>query len=159
MIVRNASPQDLPHIVELETAPENRSFVGSWPIDVHAHTLSSPDACYLVAEGPASQVLGFAILRGLQSEHKSLELKRIVVAQPNQGIGKMILEAVANKAFNDFGAHRLFLDVFTTNPRAQHVYRSFGFREDGVLREAIFRDGGYHSLLLMSLLDHEYQSR
>jgi RimJ/RimL family protein N-acetyltransferase len=45
------------------------------------------------------------------------------------------------------------------NDRARHVYESFGFREEGIMRDAIYRDGTYHSLVLMSLLDGEYQSR
>jgi RimJ/RimL family protein N-acetyltransferase len=48
------------------------------------------------------------------------------------------------------------LDVFERNDRARHVYRSVGFREDGLLREAIYRDDAYHSLVLMSVLDREF---
>ncbi len=65
---------------------------------------------------------------------------------------------VADRAFGKHRAHRLFLDVFVTNDRARHVYETFGFRKEGIMRDAIYRDGGYHSLVLMSLLESEYRS-
>jgi len=81
-----------------------------------------------------------------------------VVRTPNQGVGKQLLTEVADQAFGKHSAHRLFLDVFVTNDRARHVYENFGFRKEGIMREVIYRDGAYHSLVLMSLLETEYRS-
>jgi diamine N-acetyltransferase len=159
MILRSASANDVPFIASIERLPEFRTLVGSWPEDQHRKTLADPDACYVVAEDLAGQVAGFAILRGLQSEHKSLELKRIATAKPNQGVGKKLLETVLRKAFDENRAHRLWLDVFETNARARHVYETFGFRVEGTLREVVLRGGNYHSLVLMSMLDREYRMR
>jgi diamine N-acetyltransferase len=63
------------------------------------------------------------------------------------------------RAFVHHRAHRLWLDVFDTNARARRVYEAYGFREEGAMREAILRDGEYHTLVLMSLLDREYTAR
>jgi RimJ/RimL family protein N-acetyltransferase len=67
------------------------------------------------------------------------------------------LTEVVGRAFDEYSAHRLFLDVFVTNDRACHVYENFGFRKEGIMRDAIYRDGAYHSLVLMSLLETEYR--
>ena len=158
MIVRTATSTDIPEIVAIETLPEFRSFIGSWPEEQHRKTISDPDAQYLVATGEEGQLNGFAILRGLRSEHHSIELVRIAVKTPDNGLGRKILSAVAAKAFNEHQAHKLWLDVFETNQRARHIYKTFGFKKDGILREAVLRDGQYHSLVLMSLLESEYRS-
>jgi RimJ/RimL family protein N-acetyltransferase len=71
----------------------------------------------------------------------------------------MLLEHVMSRAFVHHRAHRLWLDVFDTNTRARRVYEAYGFREEGVMREAVLRDGEYHTLVLMSLLDREYTAR
>jgi diamine N-acetyltransferase len=110
-----------------------------------------------MAEDHPGQISAFAILQGLGSEHRSVELKRLVVGVSNQGTGRKLLIEVANRAFGEHRAHRLFLDVFVTNDRARHVYETFGFQKEGVMRDAIYRDGAYHSLVLMSLLESEYQ--
>jgi diamine N-acetyltransferase len=157
MRFRSATLADIPEICALERLPEFRTFVGSWPEDQHVQMLADPGTEYIVAEDQQGQIAAFAILQGLRSEHKSMELKRLVVGLPNHGTGRKLLTEVAEQAFRRFGAHRLFLDVFVTNERARHVYESFGFRKEGIMRDAIVRDGGSNSLVLMSLLENEYR--
>lgn len=157
MRFRNGIPEDVPRLCALERTPEFSDFIGSWSEAQHLRTLADPDSHYAIAEDEQKEIVGFAILLGFQSEHKSIELKRIVVSVPNAGIGRKLLEVVAHKVFAEHCAHRLWLDVFLTNSRARHVYKSFGFREDGVLREAVLASGTYHSLSLMSMLEDEYQ--
>jgi diamine N-acetyltransferase len=82
-----------------------------------------------------------------------------VMRAPGRGHGRQVLRLLLKKVFRDFAAHRLWLDVFETNHRAQHLYRSLGFQQDGIFREVVYRDGQYHSLLLMSLLDREYDEK
>jgi len=93
--------------------------------------LGDPGAVYIVAEDQQGQIAAFAILQGLGSEHRSVELKRLVVGVPNKGTGGKLLTEVADRAFGKHRAHRLFLDVFVTNDRARHVYETFGFPERG----------------------------
>jgi diamine N-acetyltransferase len=159
MKFRSAIAADIAQICRLETLPQFRTFVGSWPPDEHLKNLTDPDASYLVAEDEQGNIAAFAILRGLLSEHRAVELKRIVVGSPNQGTGNRFLAEIADRACGDYGAHRLYLDVFVNNDRALHVYEAFGFRKEGIMRDAIYRDGTYHSLVLMSLLDGEYRSQ
>ena len=159
MRLRSATQADIAQVCELERLPEFRTLVGSWPEDQHVRMLAEPGAAYIVVEEQPGRIAGFAILQGLQSEHRQVELKRLVVRTPNQGIGKKLLTEVADRAFGEHAAHRLFLDVFVTNDRARHVYENFGFRKEGIMRDAIYRDGTYHSLLLISLLEDEYRSK
>ena len=157
MRFRDATATDIPQICALERLPEF-TMVGSWPAERHVSMLGDPSVVYIVAEDQQGQIAAFAILRGLGSEHRSVELKRLVVGVPNQGTGRKLLTVVADRAFGELRAHRLFLDVFVTNDRARHVYEMFGFRKEGVMRDAFYRDGAYHSLVLMSLLESEYRS-
>jgi diamine N-acetyltransferase len=159
MKFRSATTADIAQICRLETLPQFRTFVGSWPPDEHLKNLADPDARYIVAENEQGNIAAFAILRGLLSEHRGVELKRFVVGIPNQGRGKRFLTEIADRAFGEYGAHRLFLDVFVNNDRALHVYETFGFQKEGIMRDAIYRDETYHSLFLMSLLEGEYRSQ
>jgi RimJ/RimL family protein N-acetyltransferase len=167
MLLRLAIPADIPAILALERLPESAQFVGQWSEERHRTTLASPDARYFVSEAEsgetspsdATQLRAFAILRGLKETSGSIELKRLVVHPPGQGLGRQILAELIRIAFEPFHAHRLFLDVFDDNLRARHLYQSLGFVEEGVLREAALRNGQYCSLRLMSLLDREYAAR
>jgi RimJ/RimL family protein N-acetyltransferase len=156
MIIRAALPEDIPVIIGIEQIPEYRVCIGTWPAEQHLRAMADPDNEYFVASNEGGSIEGFAILQGIESEHRSLHLKRIAVRTPNRGCGRLLLEYAMSRAFLHHHAHRFWLDVFETNQRARSIYESYGFRYDGALREAILRDGEYHTLALMSLLDREY---
>ena len=146
---------DIPGIMAIEQIPEYRPYIGSWTSEEHRSAIESADAEYLVA-AQEDVVAGFAILQGIRSEHRSILLKRIAGSAPNRGLGRELLLSVLDRVFQQHGAHRLWLDVFVTNARARRLYASLGFREEGLLRDSILRDGRYQSQVLMSLLEHEY---
>jgi diamine N-acetyltransferase len=163
MMIRPALPADVPKIVAIEQIPEYRNYIGAWSAEEHLRAMANADNEYFVAHGDEAgdeaTVEGFAILQGIHSEHHSVHLKRIAVRTPKRGFGKALLEYATDRAFLHHRAHRFWLDVFETNARARRVYEAYGFRYDGVMREAILLDGEYHTLALMSLLDREYTAR
>jgi diamine N-acetyltransferase len=159
MLLRPAEPADIPRIVALERTPAALNFVGQWSEDRHRATLSSDDARYFVSKTAKGDLEAYVILRGLAEENRSIELKRVVVAVPERGVGRKILEEVIRMAFKEFHAHRLFLDVYEDNARARHLYESLGFVYEGVMRDAAKRDGAYCDLRIMSMLEREYALR
>ncbi len=159
MLLRPASPADLPQIAALERLPEARRYVGQWSDEHHARALSSPDARYYVHEDSHAFLQAYIILLGFEQDPRSIEFKRFVVAPPGRGRGRRLLSELLHIVFDDIGAHRFFLDVVEDNHRARHLYTSFGFSEEGLMREATQRDGAWLSLVLMSILDREYRDR
>ena len=53
--------------------------------------------------------------------------------------------------------HRVWLAVLSTNKIAYNMYQKHGFKEEGVYREAVFRDGKYHDYIIMSVLEEEFR--
>jgi RimJ/RimL family protein N-acetyltransferase len=159
MFLRPAVPADLPQIVALERLPESRRYVGQWNEDHHARALAGRDARYYVHEDEHGQIQAYIILVGFEEGPQSIEFKRFVVAQTGRGLGRRLLAEILRLVFDDIGAHRFYLDVVEDNARARHLYKSFGFTEEGILRDATQRDGEWLSLVLMSLLEHEYRDR
>jgi RimJ/RimL family protein N-acetyltransferase len=157
ILLRPAAVADVPQIAAMERRAEMRDFVGQWSEERHLQTLSNSDARYFVSESAPGELQAYAILRGIGEASRSIELKRVVVASPGRGLGRRILHELMRIAFEDFSAHRLFLDVFEDNARARHVYESLGFVYEGVMREAGERGEQFISLHLMSILDREYR--
>lgn len=158
MLLRFANTSDLPEIAALERLPESHLYVGQWTDAQHARAMSGLDARYLVYD-EGGHIQAYLILRGFEYGGASIELKRLVVGEPGRGVGRQILSEVLRLVFEEFKAHRLFLDVFEDNARALHLYRSLGFVEEGVMREATERDGKWMNLVLMSLLNREYSAK
>lgn len=157
MTLRPASTEDLLYILALEQKFREMRLLGGNDPAVHQRQLANPDCLYWIVEtesGPA----GFVILRDIHSKDRNVELQRIAVAEPGRGLGSEVLRAVMDKVFREFGAHRLWLDTYSDNTRAQHVYRSAGFSEEGVMRECKKWGDEYRSLVLMSILESEYRA-
>lgn len=157
--LRRAEETDLDWLMAQERRPDHAVFIGHWPRDRHLRNLGDPDMYYTVAEddGGHGGLMAFAILAGLTGPARSIELLRLAVAEADRGLGKPLLRRLMALAFTELGANRFWLDVFDDNARARHVYRTVGFREEGLLREATVRaDGTPGSLVVMSILAREY---
>jgi diamine N-acetyltransferase len=157
MFLRLATLDDIPAILALERTPMAREFVGQWTEDRHRATLAGGDARYFVSETEWSEVQAYAILRGINENSGAIELKRIVVAVPERGLGRRMLKELMRIAFSELGAHRLFLDVYEDNARARHLYESLGFQYEGLMRDAARREDSWCNLCLMSILESEYR--
>jgi|SRR5579872_1329562 len=157
MLLRSAVTDDIPALVALEQRPFAREFVGQWSAERHRATLCGSDARYFVSETAAGQLNAYVILRGLSEDSGSVELKRIVVAEPGQGLGRILLTETLRLAFDELSAHRVFLDVFEDNARARHLYESLGFVYEGTMRDAARRNENWCNLCMMSMLEGEYR--
>ncbi len=158
MRLRQAIEADIAWIMALERRPENSAYV--WVNDVAGHMefITARDSAMLIL-ADNDRPLGFAILRGLTSDARSLELMRIVVAEPGRGIGGHFLRALIDHVFRELGAKRLWLDVFDDNARGRAAYLREGFVEEGVLREcALKTNGEVGSLVVMSILRREWRA-
>ena len=151
---------DLDFVISVEQDPSNLPFITPWDRTQHEGAIRFPDFRHFIIEGgPALESAGFLILIGCRSRHQSLELKRMVVQHKGQGLGRAALRMAKKVAFDDLGAHRLWLDVKTHNLQARALYDSEGFIVEGLLRESVRVEGGFESLVVMSMLQHEFASR
>jgi diamine N-acetyltransferase len=155
-----AGEEDLAFIAAAELAEENAPYVTAWPESRHREALGEAGTIYFVLRSPPdARRVGFAILRGADSPHRSIELLRLVVTEKGRGHGRTALRLIKRFVFGQLGAHRLWLDVLDNNERAQTLYRSEGFVLEGRLRECQWKDGRFETLLLMSILEHEPGAR
>ena len=158
LMLQRTLPQNLKYVINSEQDPENRPFVGQWTMEDHKVALGNPDTLHLlVLDKRDNRQIGFAILAGLKNPNHRIELKRLVITDKRKGYGKETLRLIKSIAFRQLGAHRLWLDVRSNNPRASHVYESEGFIVEGILRESVYLEGQYLSLTVMSVLEDEFK--
>lgn len=75
----------------------------------------------------------------------------------DQGYDSEAVRRMVMHGFNDLNLHRIYLNVFETNPRAVRAYERVGFQHEGRLREAHYLKGRYIDVLLMSILKNEWK--
>lgn len=155
---------DLDFVTSVERDGRNLPFITPWERTQHEGAVRFPDFRHFIVEGGDDDAaVGFVILQGCRNPHRSVELKRLVLQTKGQGLGRACVRLLKQMAFRDLRAHRFWLDVKQLNTRALALYASEGFVEEGRLRESVrvSSDGadGYDSLVVMSMLDREYQAR
>lgn len=159
LTLRAAAAGDLDAVMAIERSPGFERWVGRSSADEHRAMMADRNCAYLVGESGA-EIVAFAILRDLFDPHGNRYLKRVAVARPDEGTGTAFLAQVAGWAFERAGAHRLWLDCFSYNARAQRVYEKLGFSRDGVLREAyLAADGSRRDLTMMALTRPQWAER
>jgi RimJ/RimL family protein N-acetyltransferase len=149
--LRDTVAADVDFVVGLEADPEAALFIEAWPAERHLAALRDPDVAHLVVVEDGEPV-GFVILGGLLDPNGCIEIGRVVIGTPGRGLGRRAFELVLGRAFDDHGAHRVWLDVKADNARARHLYATLGFEEEGTMRDALRTADGYEALVLMAKL-------
>ncbi|CAD5374588.1 Spermidine acetyltransferase [Rubrivivax sp. A210] len=155
---------DLDFVISVENDQRNLPFITPWDRTQHEGAVRIPDFRHFIVEaGVDGSRDGFVILQGCRNPHRSVELKRVVLQSKGRGLGRQCVRMLKRMAFRDLRAHRFWLDVKSLNTRALALYASEGFVEEGRLRESVRISTdlaeGYDSLVVMSLLDREFQAR
>ena len=157
ILLRPTQLTELPFILTVERHPENSLYIGQWSQPQHQTALSDADAAHLLAICH-DQPVGYVILTGLQSPHRAINLRRIVVTEKGQGYGRQMLRSVKAITFNQLDCHCLWLDVIASNQRAKSLYESEGFVTEGILRDRWKTTKSYEPMLMMSLLETEFRA-
>lgn len=76
-----------------------------------------------------------------------------------KGYGTESMNLILSFAFQNLNLHRVELDTFDFNKRAQKCYLKVGFKEIGRRREAKYIDGEYHDDILMDILKDEWLAK
>lgn len=110
---------------------------------------------------PDGRIAGESVINEIDRDAGSANF-RIGIFKPGErgkGIGSWMVEVTRDFAFEKLKLHRLSLDVFSFNTRAEKVYLAAGFKREGVLRDAI-RDGEkFADDILMSILEEEWREQ
>jgi RimJ/RimL family protein N-acetyltransferase len=74
----------------------------------------------------------------------------------DQGYGTETVQLLLKHGFETLNLNRVFLRVFDDNRRAIRAYQKAGFKQEGTLRQAVYKNGCYHDLHVMSVLRGEW---
>lgn len=147
---------DLDVILKMETSSENAPYIGQWELNQHVKAIIDPNIAHLKIV-LNNEILGYIILIGLNDPNHSINFRRIVVEKKGCGFGREAIRLVKDMVFNQFQAHRLWLDVMVHNERAYALYSSEGFIDEGICRGCLKQEDRFIDLRIMSLLEQEYK--
>jgi len=75
----------------------------------------------------------------------------------SKGYGTEAARLVVNYGFEQLNLHRITSGAISFNERSLRMHRRIGFREEGRQREALFRNGRFHDLVMFGILRDEWK--
>ncbi|KAI0430309.1 acyl-CoA N-acyltransferase [Xylaria sp. FL1042] len=83
---------------------------------------------------------------------------QIASAYQNKGYGSEVINWAMDWSFKWGGLHSLTLGASLYNERAVAVYKKAGFRQEGVSKEAVYRNRKWWDTVQMAILEHEWEA-
>jgi RimJ/RimL family protein N-acetyltransferase len=107
------------------------------------------------------ELIGNCSLFDVNHKNRRAELG-IVIGEKEywgRGYGTDAMSVLLRFGFDELNLHRVELQVYDFNPRGIRAYEKLGFVHEGRRREVVWREGAYHDMLLMSILEDEWRKR
>lgn len=117
-----------------------------------------PHAVNFAVETSDAEYLGGVGLMHIDHRNRSAELG-IMIGRPEEwgkGLGTEAAVLMLRYGFEELNLHRIHLRVYDYNARAIRSYVKVGFVDEGRLRDAHFRHGAWHAVVLMGILADEF---
>ncbi|KIG19360.1 Spermidine N1-acetyltransferase [Enhygromyxa salina] len=165
--MRRPEPRDIPAILRFKNDPEVAAALGGFSTgysqadgeDWLARRQSrSDELVHAIATIQDDTCLGHVGLYQIDHRIRSAEFA-IMLGEKSawgKGIGGAVTRWMVDFGFAQLNLNRVFLSVLASNQRAHRLYTRIGFVQEGVLREAQFKNGQYHDVVCMSVLRKEW---
>lgn len=76
-----------------------------------------------------------------------------------KGYGTDALNILIKFIFEELNMEKVKLSVFGFNERAKACYKKVGFKEEGILKKEIFRNGKYHDEIVMAMFKEDFEKK
>jgi RimJ/RimL family protein N-acetyltransferase len=123
-----------------------------------AATTDGEDRKYAIEVEGHEEPVGFTALYGLFCQ-TAPELGALIGDDVRgKGVGRRAEALTIAKAFDEFGAHRVYGRIPAYNEAAKRVVTSLGWRHEGTMRGHLRRDGGLADCEVWGVLPEEFRS-
>jgi RimJ/RimL family protein N-acetyltransferase len=171
IVLREYVMEDLPYMREWVNDPEITHYLAdsfTFPHSVYETENflrmmvegRSENKGFVIADKQSYAYLGQIDLHQVDYKNRCASMGIVIGRKEhlNQGYGKEAVALLMQFAFQSLNMNRLELDVYDFNERAYRCYVRCGFREEGRLRQKIYRDGQFRDVIKMAILKEEYEA-
>ena len=75
-----------------------------------------------------------------------------------RGLGQDALRTLCAFIFDEMNIRKIKLTYFAFNEKGKNCYTKLGFKEEGILREELFRAGKFHDIHIMGMFRDEFKN-
>lgn len=146
-VMRTTNPS-----MDVYTWEDTNGFVNQ--IILHASSSKS----YMIVDSQTNRPIGITSLIQIDLKNRNAECIIDIGEKEywGKGYGREALKLLLDYAFLEMNLHRVSLRVFSFNEKAIKLYEKLGFKQEGISRQFLFREGQWHDLVHMGILQQEY---
>ncbi|MGN1450615.1 MAG: GNAT family N-acetyltransferase [Eubacteriales bacterium] len=128
-------------------------------ISFFLRSVDEDDRYLFLIVSPEGRIIGESVINEIDWSLRCANFRICIFrsSERGKGIGTWAAEAARDFAFEILKLHRLELDVYSFNPRAEKAYLKAGFKKEGVRRDAVSDGDGYADDILMAILEDEWR--
>ena len=132
--------------------------VKAWYTSLLANSKDYTRGIFLTSDG---SLVGYAGICNISDFNKSGEYFILIGNKElwGKGIGTSVSQQIIDYGFEKLNLNRIFLTVSEPNIGGILAYKKAGFKIEGRLRDACFRDGNFHDKIVMSILKSEFNDK
>lgn len=167
VILRPVEERDLLLLARWRNDPENRRFFFS-PFLInpggqkkwYEELLADRNRLILMIDMVEGKTVGMIGLDKIDWRNQEAESGIFLLdpAERGQGYAEEAGMLMIEYAFNELNLHRLYAVIYDFNRGVIEMAKLFGFKQEGVLRQAAFTGGRFHDKVILGLLREEWQS-
>jgi RimJ/RimL family protein N-acetyltransferase len=124
-------------------------------------TRASSDALFVIEaiEGDQAKPIGNCGLHLIKSKDRNAVFGIIIGEKDywSKGYGTEAARLLINYGFQQLNLHRISSAAIAYNERSIKLHKNVGFREEGRLRQDMFKNGRYHDRLEFGILSEEWK--
>lgn len=169
IMLREYRKEDLPWIRQWVNNPEIVQYLSD--IFLYPHSMESTEAYlesmlegssdsrgFIIADLKGEAYIGQLNLDAIDWKNRVGRIGIVIgsVDHMGYGYGTEAMKLLLHFAFTEMNLNRLELEVYDFNERAHRCYLSCGFKEEGRLRERIYKNGRYLDVIQMGILRSEW---
>jgi RimJ/RimL family protein N-acetyltransferase len=126
--------------------------------EIYMQNRSTNIRCAIVEVGNEDDILGMASLINLNYINQSADFHIMIGEHENRGkgMGFFSTKEMLNHAFYDLNLNRIELGVLQDNYPALNLYEKVGFKQEGIKRKSIYKNGKFIDMIIMSILKEDY---
>lgn len=166
VVLRFIEPSDLEEIRNMTNDAEQEYMIGGWSLpaakkhqeDWYQRILSDKNNIRFAIEFEDSFV-GLVTLTDIDWKNRRAKSGiRLTFSSPKkQGIATDALMAMLGYAFEELNIHRVYATIIEHNVISRKLHAKCGYKEEGLLRQSVYKRGVYHNELQLSILKKEYE--
>lgn len=146
-VMRTTNPS-----MDVYTWEDTNGFVNQ--VILHASSSKS----YMIVDSQTNRPIGITSLIQIDLKNRNAECIIDIGEKEywGKGYGREALKLLLDYAFLEMNLHRVSLRVFSFNEKAIRLYERLGFKQEGISRQFLFREGKWHDIVHMGILQQEY---